>query len=569
MTKLYRSSGPHIESSDSVSRNMWEVSLALLPATAAAGFFFGPYALYLVFASAFSAAILEQPFVPGGFSIKRPLGDGSAFLAGLLYGLTLAPGSPWWVPFFGAVIIVFVGKQAFGGIGHNVFNPALVARGILLLAYPALVTEWWVPMEYDVVTAATPLAGVDVTYLQLFLGNVAGSIGETSALALVIGAVYLFARGFVGWRISLGYLGGSVITAIVFGVDPVFTILAGSIMFAALFMATDMVTSPVGRTARLIYGIGCGILTVVIRELTQYPEGTTFAVLIMNGVTPIIDVTVVDTFFGEVTKRARRITAVAAVLIVAVLATVVGYGTGALDQFARSNFVDGTVRRDLGLFFEDARYALPYESERDSVRVEQVFRDDEPLGYLVYASEQGYKSEIRVVLALDTNERIIGTRIVDQNESGTLGTLVRRPSFLRQFLRRSTSNPDAVVDSLEAISGATVSSRAVARAVRDGLSFRIAPEPPPGQVAIENDGVFEGSGAGYAGRISVEVVVEGGEITAINVLSHSETPGIGEPAFGTIIDVVLETQSLEVDTVSGATGSSQGILAAIADALGQ
>ena len=154
MKEIVRRSGPHIESRDSVRRNMWEVSAALLPAVAAATIFFGPYSLYLVFASAIAAAIMERPFTPGGFTIGHPLGDGSAFLAGMLFGLTLAPGTPWWIPLFGAAVVVFVGKQAFGGIGHNVFNPALVARGILLIAYPALVTEWRVPLNYDVVTAA-------------------------------------------------------------------------------------------------------------------------------------------------------------------------------------------------------------------------------------------------------------------------------------------------------------------------------------------------------------------------------------------------------------------------------
>lgn len=569
MSTNIRRSGPHIESRDSVRRNMWEVSAALLPATLAAGIFFGPWALYLIFASAFGAAILERPFSPGGFSLKSPLGDGSAFLAGLLYGLTLAPGSPWWIPFFGAVIIVFVAKQAFGGIGHNVFNPALVARGILLLAYPALVTEWRVPLDYDVVTTATPLAGGSASYLELFLGTVPGSIGEVSALALLIGAAYLFYRGFVGWRISVGYLGASMVTALAFGLDPLHTVLAGSIMFAALFMATDMVTSPVGRSARLLYGVGCGVLTVVIRELTQYPEGTTFAVLIMNGATPLIDVTVVDTFFGEVTRRGKRVAAIVAVAAVVVLAVAIGFGEDALRSVTESSVADGATRRDLALFFPDADGARPEESERPGVQAHQVYRGEEPLGYLLYSSQYGYKSRIHVVTALDTNERVVGLRIGDHNESATLGALVRRPSFLNQFLRRSTRNPDAVVDSLEAISGATVSSRAVAVALQEALSFRVAPAPPPGQLNLGTDGVFEGSATGYNGAITVEVTVQGGEIESITVVSHNETPGIGEPALARIADAVRESKTLDVDIVSGATATSRGMIGAISDALGE
>lgn len=569
MSTEIRRSGPHIESRDSVRRNMWEVSAALLPATIAAGLFFGPWALYLIFASAFAAAIMERPFSPGGFSFSRPLGDGSAFLAGLLFGLTLAPGTPWWIPLLGAAIIVFVAKQAFGGIGHNVFNPALVARGILLLAYPALVTEWRVPLQYDAVTTATPLAGASAGYLELFLGNVAGSIGEVSALALLLGAAYLFYRGFVGWRISAGYLGASMVTALILGLDPLHTVLAGSIMFAALFMATDMVTSPVGRSARLVYGIGCGVLTVLIRHLTVYPEGTTFAVLIMNGATPLIDVYIVDTFFGEVTRRGRRIALGLATAAVILLALGTGFAARGAGDRLESLYADGMTRRDRTLFFPEARFVLPYESERPGVRVEQVFTRTEQAGYLVYSSQRGYKSDIVLATALDMDERVIGLRIADHNESATLGALVRRPSFLNQFLRRSTSNPDAVVDSLEAISGATVSSRAVAAALREALSFRIAPEPPAGRVEVGEDGEFEGSAAGYNGRITVRVTVQDGAITEIALISHSETPGLGDSAMERIAEAVVDSQSLDVDIVSGATASSRGMIGAIGDALGE
>ncbi|TVR71600.1 MAG: FMN-binding protein [Spirochaetaceae bacterium] len=373
----------------------------------------------------------------------------------------------------------------------------------------------------------------------------------------------------MGWRISVGYLGASMVTALLLGVDPIYTILAGSIMFAALFMATDMVTSPVGRSARLVYGIGCGVLTVLIRELTLYPEGTTFAVLIMNGATPLIDVHIVDTFFGEVTRRGRRIALWVATAAVVVLAIGTGWGAGALDDFTGSLYADGTTRRDRSLFFPDARFVAPYESERPGVRVEQVFTREEQVGYLVYSSQWGYKSRIRLVTALDMDERVIGLRIVDHDESATLGALVRRPSFLNQFLRRSTSNPEAVVDSLEAISGATVSSRAVATALGEALSFRIAPEPPAGRLQVDEDGVFEGAGAGYNGRISVEVTVEGGEIVEISVLSHSETPGIGGPALERIAESVLASQSLDVDIISGATATSRGMINAIGHAIGE
>ncbi|TVQ17531.1 MAG: FMN-binding protein, partial [Spirochaetaceae bacterium] len=488
--------------------------------------------------------------------------------AGMLFGLTLSPGTPWWIPFFGAALVVFVGKQAFGGVGHNIFNPALVARGVLLIAYPALVTEWRVPLDFDAVTAATPLEGGAASYLDLFLGNVPGSIGEVSALALLIGAGYLMARGYVGWRISASYVVAAALTALALGMDPLYTILSGSLMFAALFMATDMVTSPVGRSARVVYGIGCGVLTVLIRRYTVYPEGVTFAVLLMNGITPLIDVSVVNAFFGQVEKRRRRAVAVAAAAAVIAVGVGVGIAGDRMSAFANAYYVDGTVRYDMRAFFPDARHALRVDSEREGLQIEQVYRDREPVGYLVYSSAPGYKSEIRVAVALDNDERIVGLRIVDQNESTTLGSLVRRPSFLNQFLRRSSADPGAVIDTLQVVTGATASSRAVATAIEQALLFRTAPEPPRARLELDTDGVFTGSGRGYGGPIRVEVTVDAGRVTAVEVVSHSETVGIGAPALGRVADAVIDAQSLDVDTVSGATASSRGILAAIDEAIG-
>lgn len=567
MSSTVKAAGPHIESRDSVRRKMWEVSAALLPATVAAVIFFGPWSLYLIFASAVTAAVLERPFARGGFSLKQPLGDGSAFLAGMLFGLTLSPGSPWWIPLFGAVLVVFVGKLSYGGIGNNIFNPALVARGILLLAYPALVTEWRVPMQWDAVTAATPLEGMSASYMELFLGAIPGSVGEVSALALIIGSVYLLARGFVGWRISVAYLVSAMVTALALGIDPIFTILSGSLMFAALFMSTDMVTSPVGRSARIVYGIGCGVLTVLIRHFTQYPEGVTFAVLIMNGATPLIDVAVVDTFFGEVEKRRRRVMIAVAAAAVVVIGVLPGLASGSLTGFTARFWVDGTTRQDIRLFFPEARYAIPGESARDEVRLEEVYTREGPVGYLAYTEAQGYKSTIRMVTAMDLDERIIGLRVVEHGESATLGGLVRRPSFLNQFLRRTTANPGAVVDGLHAITGATVSSRAVAAAVEQALLFRTAHADPAAALPQREDGRYSGSGRGYNGAIQVEVTVSGGSVTAIDILSHSETPGIGEPALERMASRIMEAQSLDVDGVAGATASSNGVIAAVQDAL--
>jgi electron transport complex protein RnfD len=585
MSQTIRKSGPHIESRESVRRSMWEVTASLFPVVLAGSLFFGPYTLYLVFASAIFSALLERPFTPGGFSWESPLGDGSAFLAGVLFGLTLPPGTPWWMPLFGAIVIVFFAKQAFGGIGNNVFNPALAARAIILLAFPAMSTEWRVPLDYDVVTQATPLAngtpllenltqnlGQGASYIDLFLGRVAGSVGETSVLSLLLGSIFLFTRGYVGWRISVTYLGSAMVTALLLGLDPLYTILSGSIMFAALYMSTDMVTSPVARSARMVYGIGCGILTVLIREFTVYPEGVTFAVLLMNGLTPLIDVTFVDSFFGQVQRRKQRIALLVAISSFSVVALVLGFLGQSADYFTRGTFVDGQVRRDIQLFFAQAdhptaRFAEPVYTHWEDLQVERVYTRENPVGYLVYASVSGYKSNIRVVIALDNHERIIGTRIVEHNESPTLGGLIRRPTFLGQFIGISSRFPDTPIDNLIPITGATISSRAVGRAISEALRFSEEPVQSSGGLGSLSDGDYQGRASGYQGAMVVQVQVQNNRITNIQVLEHRETSRLADPAFPLLTQRVIQTQSLDVEAVSGATGTSQGFLNALRNAL--
>ena len=382
--------GPFIASSDNIEKSMWGVSAALLPAVIGAVIFFGPYALYLILATALASTLFEYPFARHTFSLKKPFGDGSAFLGGLLLGLTLAPGTPWWMPFMGAGLLVIIGKHFFGGLGNNIFNPALLARAILLLAWPAMITQWHVPFQYDVITAATPLQGASASYLELFFGNVPGSIGETSVMALLIGYLFLHLKKLSNMRISISFLASAFIAALMFGIDPLFTLLSGGLMFTALFMAADMVTSPTGKAARVVFGIGCGFLTVFLREFTIFPEGATFAVLFMNGLVPVIDSTVTDSFFGQVEKRKLRIAAGSSIAAGAVILISLGLIVPAIRNYFDSYYVSGTVRQDLDWFFPDARYANPYETAFDDIYAEQVFSRDGAEGYLVYSSAQGY-----------------------------------------------------------------------------------------------------------------------------------------------------------------------------------
>ncbi|MBS4022963.1 MAG: RnfABCDGE type electron transport complex subunit D [Dethiobacter sp.] len=307
--KLVVSSSPHLRTPESIQSVMSDVLLALFPAAIAGVIFFGYQALLTMVLCMLAAMVTEAVILRD----KNILGDGSAAVTGLLLAMVLPPAPPWWLPVIGGVVAITIGKQVFGGIGNNIFNPALVARAILMVSWAAHMTGWLSPL--DLTTAATPLPlaakGVQTGFVSLFFGTVPGSIGETSAFALLLGAAWLFYKGHIDWRIPGGYLGtvfimgvflagsGSLTAMVSAGL---FHVLAGGVMLGALFMATDMVTSPVTARGKLIFGVGCGLITMLVRLYGIYPEGVTFAILLMNAVTPLIDSATLPRKFGEVTK---------------------------------------------------------------------------------------------------------------------------------------------------------------------------------------------------------------------------------------------------------------------------
>ncbi len=432
-------SGPYIVNEDTIEKNMWYVVLALLPAVIAAFIFFGLYSLYIIFGTALFCVIIEKPFTGQKFP-----GDGSAFLAGILLALTLPPGVSWWIPVVGAFFTIIIGKQLFGGIGNNIFNPALVARGILLLAWPSQMTSWKAPL--DTISTATPLAeyaeaispAAVINFWDLYLGNVAGSIGETSALALLLGALILYVKGYIGWRIPVSYIVSSVIVAFILGINPLFTVLSGGLLFGALFMATDMVTSPVTKDARLVYGIGCGILTVVIREYTIYPEGITFAILLMNGASYLFDSVFEGPRFGEVEQRKKVFSYLSTLIVASIILLGIGYGTFILS---------------------------------DNLTVEEDF-------------------------------------------------------------------------------------------THTGIGQGMNGEAYPDEFAA-----YTGSGQGMNDEITVRVIYEEEMIKEIEVIEHSDTENVAEEAFIELTERIIEQQTVEVDTISGATASSEGYLEAVREAL--
>ncbi len=311
--KLYISSSPHFFSTEDTRRIMYLVILALLPLTAMAVYTFGFYSL-LVILSSLAGALGAEAFAL--YLRRRPLSillDGSAFLTGLLLAFCLPPKIPLWLPFIGSTFAILVGKQFFGGLGHNVFNPALVGRAFLLISWARYLTSnWYRTLSVDAFSGATPLflakqvrAGELVYsftrfYQPYLIQNPYGCIGEVSALLIVLGGLFLIVFRVVNWEIPLGYIGASALTAAIFGGDVVFHLLAGGLLFGAFFMATDYVTTPLTRQGRFIFGLGCGFLNILIRLFsTGFVEATTYAILFMNALTPLIDYFLKPRRFGE------------------------------------------------------------------------------------------------------------------------------------------------------------------------------------------------------------------------------------------------------------------------------
>ncbi|PLX92570.1 MAG: electron transporter RnfD [Desulfuromonas sp.] len=318
----YLSSSPHVRAGETTEQIMRAVIYALIPACLVSIYMFGLPALATLFwctAGALASEAICQKLM------QRPLAlrDGSAALTGILLALNLPPSAPWWLSLLGSVVAVAIGKQVYGGLGYNPFNPALVARVFLLISFPVQMTTWTSPAplgsNIDAVTTATPLGEMKTAVMlsgtlpelphnalsHYFSGQMAGSLGEVSAAALILGATYLFWRRIITWHIPVSFLGSTLILGGIFWLidpnrypDPIFHLCTGGLLLGAFFMATDMVTSPVSPSGMVLFGLGCGVLTLLIRLFGGYPEGVSFAILLMNAVTPLIDRVTAPRVFG-------------------------------------------------------------------------------------------------------------------------------------------------------------------------------------------------------------------------------------------------------------------------------
>lgn len=289
---------PHVFDRQTTKSIMRDVFIALVPAMLASFYFFGMRALLVLLASLAGCIISEIIFKK---LVKKdgPLLDGSATVTAVLFAFCVPATLPLYMVVFGAAAGIIVGKMVFGGLGYNIFNPALVGRAIVMASWTNNMTTW--PAQsaaflgvYDAVTRATPLAGLKsaeyaASYIDLFIGNVGGSLGETSALLILLGGLFLIFRNVIKPVIPASFIGTVFVFSYLLGIDPVYSILAGGVFLGAFFMATDYVTSPISFNGRLIFGIGCGLLTVMIRKFGGYPEGVCYAILFMNGLVPLID----------------------------------------------------------------------------------------------------------------------------------------------------------------------------------------------------------------------------------------------------------------------------------------
>ncbi|MBR4675041.1 MAG: RnfABCDGE type electron transport complex subunit D [Victivallales bacterium] len=331
VSRLIISGAPHYHSPDEIRGIMFMVILALLPACLAGIWHFGIRALWIMLltvASAVSWEVLANKVMKQRLSV----GDGTAILTGLLLAMNLPPTVPEWVCVLGAFIAIVLGKMVYGGMGYNPFNPALVGRVALLLGLPSIMTRFVPPMHSmwdwcsaaNTVTQATPLvlthatphtrAEIVVDYMDLFIGHCSGCIGETCFIALLVGGIFLICLNLIRWQVPVCYIGTVfIITAIAHRVSPsdyatpLSHVLSGGLALGAFFMATDMVTTPLSRAGSVVFAVGCGIITSVIRLWGSYPEGVSFSILIMNALTPLIDKATAGHPFGTVRTAAQEV----------------------------------------------------------------------------------------------------------------------------------------------------------------------------------------------------------------------------------------------------------------------
>lgn len=323
MSKLLTvSPSPHVHTSESTQKIMYRVVYAMIPALIWSVFVFGLDAIRVTLIAVVACLAIEYLIQKYLMKVKPTITDGSALITGILLAFNVPANLPWWIIIIGAIAAMGIGKLSFGGLGNNIFNPALVGRVFLLISFPVQMTSWPVNKQagIDAVTSATPLGllkeginnGTPISEIaglpqmnDMLLGNIGGSLGEISAALLVLGGIYMLWKKVITWHIPVSILLTVVAIAGIFWavdpevyVNPVYHLLTGGLMLGAIFMATDMVSSPMTAKGQIIYGVGIGVITISIRMFGAYPEGISFAILIMNAVTPLLNYYIKPKRFG-------------------------------------------------------------------------------------------------------------------------------------------------------------------------------------------------------------------------------------------------------------------------------
>lgn len=310
-------SSPHVSAANYKYKVMWLVVLALLPAAIFGVATFGIHSLMIIFTAVATAVLTEALFEK---IRKKPISveQGPAVITGLLLALALPPTVPLWIPVLGSFVAIAIAKHAFGGAGMTIFNPALVGRAFLVVSFPVLLTNYIWP---DGITAASPLSmlkiqgyesaithfgGQLLAYKSLLIGNISGTIGETSAILLLIGGLFLIYKKIIDWKIPTIYIGTVFILTLLFGQDPMFHILGGGLFLGAFFMATAYEGMPITKNGRIYFAIGLGLLTSVIRVFGGYPEGVNFSILLMNAAAPLIERLTINKPFGFIKKKEEK-----------------------------------------------------------------------------------------------------------------------------------------------------------------------------------------------------------------------------------------------------------------------
>ena len=521
--KLKISASPHVRSQATTADIMSDVMIALVPATAFGVYLFGKHAAFLVLACVLSAVLVEFIYEK---LMKLPvtIGDFSAVVTGLLLAMNLPPELPIWMGVLGSVFAIIVVKQLFGGLGKNFMNPALAARCFLMMSFAKRMTHF----TYDGVTTATPLAviksGGKVNVLSMFLGNEAGTIGETSVIALLIGALYLVARKVIDLRIPVFYVGSFVIFVMLYKLTQgaalldtakytVKQVCGGGLILGAFFMATDYTTSPINKNGRIIYGIILGFMTFIFRMFGSSAEGVSYAIIISNLLVPLIEMATKPKAFGagyenkslkenrgfkksgdEVEdKKEKSIRVVFAICLIGLFS---GLALGLIHDITKKPIEETATKKEQASYKAVFDSASTYEENADVLdKINKILDEN---GYtdadidkvlsakdennneigliLIITTHKGYAGDIQMAVGIDKDCQITGISMLSIGETPNLGMEARdNPDFTAQYVGKDvdkftvTKNGAATDSEINAISGATITSNAVTGAVNTSL----------------------------------------------------------------------------------------------------